>query len=51
VFDRAAKRPLKRLYDRRAEMLSAMAGAYRKSVGAEKVTQKRKVTRYKPGRS
>ena len=51
VFDRAAKRPLKRLYDRRGEMLSAMKGAYRKSVGAEKVTQKRKVTRYKPGRS
>jgi deoxyhypusine synthase len=51
VFDRAAKRPLKRLYDRRGEMLSAMAGAYRKAVGAEKVTQKRKLPRYKPGRS
>ncbi|HEX9204533.1 MAG TPA: deoxyhypusine synthase, partial [Candidatus Deferrimicrobiaceae bacterium] len=51
VFDRAGKRPLKRLYDRRGEMLSAMAGAYRKSVGAEKVTQKRKVPRYKPGRN
>jgi deoxyhypusine synthase len=51
VFDRAAKRPLKRLYDRRAEMLSAIAGAYRKSVGAEKVTQKRKLPHYKPGRS
>jgi deoxyhypusine synthase len=51
VFDRAAKRPLKRLYDRRGEMLSAMAGAYRKAVGEEKVTQKRKLPRYKPGRS
>jgi len=45
VFDRVGKRPRKRLYDRRGEMLSAMVRAYRRAVGAEKVTQKRKVSR------
>jgi deoxyhypusine synthase len=47
VFDRVGKRPLRRLYDRRGEMLSAMAAAYRRAVGDAKVTRKRKVARKK----
>jgi deoxyhypusine synthase len=45
VFDRVGKRPLRRLYDRREAMLSAMAAAYRRTVGDAKVTRKRKVAR------
>jgi deoxyhypusine synthase len=45
VFDRVGKRQRKRLYDRRGEMLLAMTRAYRKAVGAAKVTRKRKVSR------
>jgi deoxyhypusine synthase len=45
VFDRVGKRPLKRLYDRRGEMLASMARAYRRVVASEKVTRKRKVSR------
>jgi hypothetical protein len=45
VFDRVGKRPRKRLYDRRGEMLASMLRAYRRAVVAEKVTQKRKVSR------
>jgi deoxyhypusine synthase len=45
AFDRAGKRPLKRLYDRRAEMLDRMTRAYRRKVDAEAVTRKRKVSR------
>ena len=45
AFDRAGKRPLKRLYDRRAEMLDRMVRAYRRKVDAEAVTRKRKVSR------
>ncbi|RJP18071.1 MAG: deoxyhypusine synthase [Deltaproteobacteria bacterium] len=47
AFDRAGNRPRRRLYDRRGELLSAMASAYRKTVGDAKVTQKRKVARRK----
>jgi deoxyhypusine synthase len=47
VFDRVGKRSRKRLYDRRGEMLAAMAGAYRRVVSAGKVTQKRKISRKK----
>jgi len=47
VFDRVGKRPRKRLYDRRGEMLAAMTGAYRRAVSAGKVTRKRKVSRKK----
>ncbi len=50
VFDRAGKRPLKRLYDRREEMLTALEKAYRRTVSAAKVTQKRKIAREKPAR-
>jgi deoxyhypusine synthase len=45
AFDRAANRPLKRLYDRRAEMLDRMTRAYRRKVDAEAVTRKREVSR------
>jgi deoxyhypusine synthase len=45
VFDQVGKRPRKRLYDRRGEMLATMVRAYRKTVGAGKMTQKRKVPR------
>jgi len=47
VFDRVGKRPRKRLYDRRGEMLASMARAYRRVVTSEKVTRKRKVPRKK----
>jgi deoxyhypusine synthase len=47
AFDRAGKRPRKRLYDRRGEMLASMTRAYRRAVGAGKVTQVRKVSRRK----
>ena len=47
AFDRVGKRPRKRLYDRRTEMLEALAKAYRKAVNAAGVTKKRKVARKK----
>jgi deoxyhypusine synthase len=47
VFDRVGKRPRTRLYDRRGEMLASMTRAYRRVVGAGKVTQVRKVSRKK----
>jgi len=45
ALDRAGKRPLKRLYDRRAEMLDRMTRAYRRKVDADAVTRKREVSR------
>ena len=47
AFDRVGKRPRKRLYDRRAEMLAVLGKAYRKAVGATGVTKKRVVARKK----
>ncbi|HEX7519639.1 MAG TPA: deoxyhypusine synthase [Candidatus Deferrimicrobium sp.] len=47
AFDRVGKRPRRRLYDRRAEMLTVLAKAYRKAVNAAGVTKKRKVARKK----
>jgi deoxyhypusine synthase len=47
AFDRVGKRPRRRLYDRRAEMLAVLAKAYRKVVNAAGVTKKRKVARKK----
>jgi len=47
AFDRVGKRTLRRLYDRRAEMLAALGKAYRKAVNAAGVTKKRKVARKK----
>lgn len=43
AFDRVGKRPRKRLYDRRAEMLAVLGKGYRKAVNAAGVTKKRKV--------
>ena len=43
----AGKRPRKRLYDRREEMLESLSKAYRKAVGAAAVTKKRVVARKK----
>jgi deoxyhypusine synthase len=48
AFDRAGKRTRRRLYDRREEMLAALAKAYRKAVNAAGVTTKRKMARKKP---
>jgi len=45
AFDRVGRRTRRRLYDRRAEMLSVLGKAYRKAVNAAGVTKKRKVTR------
>jgi deoxyhypusine synthase len=45
AFDRVGKRPRKRLYDRRAEMLAVLGKGYRKAVNAAGVTKKRKVAR------
>ena len=45
VFDRVGKRPPRRLYDRREEMLEEMTRAYRRAVDAATVTRKRKVVR------
>jgi len=47
AFDRVGKRPRKRLYDRRAEMLAVLGKGYRKAVNAAGVTKKRKVARKK----
>ena len=47
AFDRVGKRPRKRLYDRRAEMLAVLGKGYRKAVNAAGVTGKRKVPRRK----
>ena len=47
AFDRVGKRTRRRLYDRRAEMMAALAKAYRKAVDASGVTKKRKVARKK----
>jgi len=47
AFDRVGKRTRRRLYDRREEMLAALAEAYRKAVNASGVTKKRKVARKK----
>jgi len=47
AFDRVGKRPPKRLYGRRTEMLAALENAYRKTVDAAGVTKKRKVARKK----
>ncbi len=47
AFDRVGKRPRKRLYDRRPEMLADLEKAYRKAVNAAGVTKKRKVARKK----
>ena len=47
AFDRVGKRPRRRLYDRRAEMLAVLGEAYRKAVNAAGVTKKRKVARKK----
>jgi deoxyhypusine synthase len=47
AFDRVAKRPRRRLYDRREEMLATLGKAYRKAVNASGVTKKRKVARKK----
>ncbi|HEX8043971.1 homospermidine biosynthesis protein [Candidatus Deferrimicrobium sp.] len=45
AFDRVGKRTRRRLYDRRAEMLSVLGEAYRKAVNAAGVTKKRKIAR------
>ena len=45
AFDRVGKRPPKRLYDRREEMLGELTRAYRRKVDAASVTRKRKVSR------
>ncbi len=45
AFDRVGKRTLRRLYDRRAEMLAVLGKAYREAVNAAGVTKKRKVPR------
>jgi deoxyhypusine synthase len=45
AFDRVGKRPQKRLYDRREEMLGELKRAYRRKVDAAAVTRKRKVAR------
>ena len=47
AFDRVEKRPRRRLYDRRAEMMSVLGEAYREAVNAAGVTKKRKVARKK----
>jgi deoxyhypusine synthase len=47
AFDRVGKRPRRRLYDRRAELLAALGKRYRKAVDAAGVTEKRKVARRK----
>ncbi len=48
AFDRVGKRPRRRLYDRRAEMLGVLEKAYRKTANAAGVTKKRVVARKKP---
>ena len=45
AFDRVARRPQKRLYDRRGALLKCLAEEYRKKVSADAVTKKRKVLR------
>ncbi len=45
ALDRVGKRPLKRLYDRREEMLGRLKRAYRRKVAAGAVTEKRNVER------
>ena len=47
AFDRVEKRTRRRLYDRRAEMMSVLGEAYREAVNAAGVTKKRKVARKK----
>ena len=47
AFDRVRKRPRRRLYDRRAELLAALGERYRRAVDAAGVTKKRKVPRRK----
>ncbi len=47
AFARVAKRPPRRLYERRGAMMEEMANAYRRAVDASRVTQKRKVRREK----
>ncbi|GAB4236091.1 MAG: deoxyhypusine synthase [Deltaproteobacteria bacterium] len=47
AIDRVGKRPRKRLYDRRGEMLGSLLKAYRRAVGAAAVTKKRTVARKK----
>ena len=47
AFDRVGKRARRRLYDRRAEMLTALRKAYREAVNAAGVTKKRVVARKK----
>ena len=45
AFERVDRRPPKRLYDRRGELLEEMTRAYRAKVDAAAVTRKRKVQR------
>jgi len=45
AFDKVGKRPQKRLYDRRGELLKCLADDYRKKVSAAETTKKRKVSR------
>ncbi len=42
ALSRAARRPLKRLYDRRAELLSALEAEYRRRLGKERASARRK---------